>query len=136
MKHSSILLRGILPAVLISLLVCPADGFAQAPADDHIVTSQALQLQVELSSAERQKDVATVTDFLSTPIAERAMHDSHFDATQVRAAIPTLSDRELKDLATRATDAQQKFAAGGLTNAMLTLIIIAVVVIIVVAIIH
>lgn len=133
---SSIATRGLVPAVLIPLLACPMGIYAQAQADDHIVSTGALQHQVELSSAQRSRDIATVSEFLSTPIAERAMRDSHFDPVQVRTAIPTLSDSELKDLATRSANAQQKFAAGGLSSLALTLIILGVVIIIVVAIVH
>jgi hypothetical protein len=146
---SSIAIRGIVPAILVPLLAYPSglvaqthvaqtrDTAARTPDDgDHIVTTQALDNQVQLSASERAQDVATVTAFLSTPIAERTMHDARVDAVQVRTAIPTLSDRELKDLATRSADAQQKFAAGGLTSLALTLIILGVIIIIVVAIVH
>jgi small-conductance mechanosensitive channel len=54
----------------------------------------------------------------------------------VQTAIPTLSDSELANLSTRATDAQQKFSAGVLGTSMLTLIIVLIAIIIIVAIIH
>jgi hypothetical protein len=133
---SSIAMRGIVPAVLVPLLACPAGLIAQTPAEDHVVSAQALEQQVQLSSAARQQNIATVTEFLSTPIAQRAMRDSKIDPVQIRTAIPTLSDQELKDLASRSADAQQKFAAGGLTSLALTLIILGIVIIIVVAIVH
>jgi hypothetical protein len=143
---SSILIRGLVPGLLVSLLAFPAGSFGQtatapapatsAPADDHIVSLQALNQQVVLSAAERQQDIATVTAFLATPIAERTMQNSHIDAVQVRTAVPTLSDKELKDLAARSADAQQKFAAGGLSGTLLTLIVLGIIVIIVVAIVH
>ncbi len=134
---SNMAIRGVVPAVLVPLLAFPAGLSAQtASQDDHIVSTQALDRQVQLSSAERAEDIATVTAFLSTPIAEKTMHDARVDPVQVRTAIPTLSDRELKDLAARSADAQQKFAAGGLTSLALTLIILGVIIIIVVAIVH
>jgi hypothetical protein len=143
---SSIVIRGLVPGLLISLLACPAGAFGQtaavqtpgasAPADDHIVSSQALDQNVILSAAERQQNIATVAAFLATPVAERTMQDAHIDAVQVRTAIPTLSDKELKDLAARSADAQQKFAAGGLSGTLLTLIVLGIIVIIVVAIVH
>jgi hypothetical protein len=105
-------------------------------AEDHIVSSQAMQQQVETKSATRQKDIATVTDFLASPQAERAMRDAHINPAQVRTAIPTLSDQELANLSARATDAQQKFSAGLLSSSMLVLIIVVVAVIIIVAAIH
>jgi hypothetical protein len=64
------------------------------------------------------------------------MRDSKIDPVQIRTAIPTLSDQELKDLAYRTADAQKKIAGGGLTSLALTLIELGVVIIILVAIFH
>jgi hypothetical protein len=107
-----------------------------ARAQDHLVTPDALQQQVQANAATRQQNIDTVTNFLSTPIAERAMKSNHYDPVKVRSAIPTLSDQELADLASRAQDAQQKFAGGFLGVGVLTLLIIIIVVIIVVAVVH
>lgn len=139
MKRSilrSIMLRGIVPAALTVLLAFPGDIFAEATQPDHLVSPQVLQQQVENASQARQQNIRTISNLLSTPVAERAMRDAHFDAVQVRTAIPTLSDQELANLATRAADAQQKIAAGGLGIGLTTLIIIALVIIIVVAIVR
>jgi len=131
-----LLLRGIACAVLAFLLVNPAAGVAQASAQDHLVSPQALQQQVQRASETRQQNIRTVTDFLSTPIAEHAIRDAHYDPLQVRTAIPTLSDQELANLAARSADAQQKFAAGYIGQGLLTLIIVCIVIIIIVAIVH
>jgi hypothetical protein len=120
-----------LTALLAVLLFAPA-----VRAQDHLVSPNALQQQVQANSATRQQNIDTVTNFLSTPIAERTMKSHHYDPVQVRSAIPTLSDEELANLASRASGAQQKFSAGVLGVGVLTLIIIIVVVIIVVAIVH
>lgn len=139
---TQILLRGVVPAALAVLLACPNGAFAQAtanaaaPVQDHIVTSQALQQQVQDSAAVRQRNIENVTQFLATPQAEKAMRDAHVDATQVRTAIPTLSDKELADVSTRATNAQQDFAAGHIGPGLFTIIILAVIVIIIVAVVH
>lgn len=132
---SSFVLRGAIPAVLVLSLCCPPDIVAQT-AQEHLVSPQVMQQQVESATQARQQNIQTVTDFLSTATAERAMHDAHFNPVQVRTAIPTLTDQELANLASRAADAQQKFAAGYIGQGLLTLIIIAIVVIIVVAIVH
>jgi hypothetical protein len=95
-----------------------------------------MQKQILNSASDRHKNIQAVTGFLSTPIADRAMRDAHYNPVQVRRAIPTLSDQELASLAARAADAQQKFAAGALTKAELGLIAIAFVVLIVVIIVH
>jgi hypothetical protein len=135
-RLSTLLLQAVIPAVLIVLMSYPAGLMAQAPAEDHIVSSETLQQHVEASSAARQRNVETLRKFMSTPAAEKAMRDAKIDPVQVQKAIPTLSDNELAKLSSRAADAQQKFSAGALTNQMLMLIIILIAVIIIVAIVH
>lgn len=123
------------PALLIVSLSYPASLMAQSP-EEHIVSSQTLQQNLETSSSTRRTNIQTVTEFMSTPTAEKAMRDAKIDPVQVRKAIPTLSDRELAELSARATDTQQKFSAGVLGTSMLTLIIVLIAIIIIVAIIH
>jgi DNA-binding PucR family transcriptional regulator len=129
--HHRNFFAAVLAAVLAVLLLAPA-----VRAQDHLVSPDALQQQVQANAATRQQNINTVTNFLSTPIAERAMQSHHYDPVKVRSAIPTLSDEELANLASRASDAQQKFSAGVLGVGVLTLLILIVVVIIVVAIVH
>lgn len=132
--HSRSAVKGILAASVILLWAQAGNAAPQAIDQDHVVSSQALQQQVDASSAARQKNIETLTQFLSSPQADRAMRDAHIDAAKVRTAIPTLSDQELRDLSTRASNAQQEFAAGHIGPSLLTIIIVAIVVIIVVAI--
>jgi hypothetical protein len=131
-----VLARGFLAVALLSVLALVAGSIFTARADDHVVSSQALQQQMQNSTATRRQNIDTVTRFLSTPIAERTMQAEHYDAVQVKNAIPALSDAELANLAARARNAQQQFSAGVLGIGMLTLIILLVVVIIVVAAVH
>jgi hypothetical protein len=135
-RISSLLLQAAVPAVMIVLMSYPADLLAQSAPNEHIVSSKTLQQQVESSSAARQKNVETLSKFMSTPTAEKAMRDAKIDPVQVQKAIPTLSDSELANLSNRATDAEQKFSAGVLGTSMLTLIIVLIAIIIIVAIIH
>jgi len=135
-RISTLLLQAVVPAVLIVLASYPAGLLAQTTSTEHVVSAQTLQQQVEASSATRQKNVDTLKKFMSTPAAEKAMRDAKIDPVQVQRAIPTLSDSELANLSSRATDAQQKFSAGALSNNMLTLIIVLIAIIIIVAIIH
>lgn len=128
--------RGFLALMLLSMLALVAGSLTSARADDHIVTSQAMQQQVQNTAATRQQNIDTLSQFLSTPVAERAMQSHHFDAVKVRSAIPTLSDAELANLATRANTAQQQFAGGFLGLGMLLVIVLAIVVIIVVVAVH
>lgn len=139
MTHSArfrALPRHFFALMLPALLACLAFSAPAARAQDHVVTTQALQQQVQTNTATRQQNIETLTKFLSSPVAERAMKDHHFDPVKVRTAIPTLSDQELANLATRASDAQQKFSAGLLGLGMLLVILIAIVVIIVVVAVH
>lgn len=133
---SAIVLRGIIPAALTFLLAFPQDIFAQPAPQEHLVTPQLMQQQVESAAQARESNINTVTGFLNTPIAERAMRDAHVDPIQVRTAVPTLSDQELANLASRAAEAQQQIAAGGLGFTLTLLIVIAIIIIIVVAIKH
>ena len=137
----AVLTRALVPAALVVTVAWPASTFAQTAANqtadqDHIVSSDALQQQVENSTADRQNHIDTINRLLSTPQAEQVMHDHHFDAQQVRSAVPTLSDRELADLSARASKAQHDFDAGVLGVGLLSLIIILIIVIIVVAAVH
>lgn len=131
-----VLLRGFVALTLLSILALVAGSMSRAQAQDHLVTSQALQQQVQNHAATRQQNIDTLTKFLSTPEAEHAMQSHHFDAVKVRSAIPTLSDSELADLSARANTAQQQFAGGFLSMGLLLVLIIAIVVIIVVVAVH
>lgn len=128
--------RGISLAALLSLLAF-APGFAPAArAQDHLVSPQAMQQQMQTATATRQQNIQTLTKFLSTPVAEQAMKTAKVSPAQVRNAIPTLSSQELASLATRAQKAQQQFAAGALSTGMLLVIVIAIVVVIIIVAIH
>lgn len=133
---TSFSIRAIVPLALAVHLSIPADVYALPPAQDHLVSPQAMQKQMVDSASARQRNIKSVTDFLSTPIADRAIRDAHYNPVQIHSAIPALSDQELANLAARSTDAQQKFAAGALTKTELGLIAIAFVVLIIVIIVH
>jgi hypothetical protein len=136
--------RALAAAAMLSLLALAPAAHAQkttahAQGSDsatHLVSPSQLQQQVQGASAARRKDVATLTQFLSSPAAAQAMQSHHIDAQQVKDAIPTLSDAELAQLSARAAHAQQEFAAGSLSNNDLLLIILILVVVILIAVIH
>jgi hypothetical protein len=135
-RISTLLLRAVVPAALVALMANPLGSLAQSTSNDHIVSSKTLQQNLEVSSAARQKNIETLSKFMSTPTAEKAMRDAKIDPVQVQKAIPTLSDQELTNLSARAADTQQKFSAGVLGTSTLTLIIVLIAIIIIVAIIH
>jgi hypothetical protein len=91
-----------------------------------------MQQQLESSAAVRQRNVETLNAFLSSPTAQRAMQETHITPTQVKTAIPMMSDEELANLAARAADAQMKFAAGSFTDHDLLIIAVVVLLLIVV----
>jgi hypothetical protein len=137
---SAVLFRGLFAAALFSFVSFSPALRAQQPAptagDAHLVSPGQLQQQMQSASADRQKNIATLTQFLSTPMAVGKMKSEHIDPAQVKNAIPNLSDAELADLSARATKAQQQFAAGTLSNNDLLIIILILVVVILIAIIH
>lgn len=96
----------------------------------HVVSPSDLQQSAVSASQLRQQNIEKVHAFLSTSPAEQAMKSAHMDATQVKNAIPNLSDQELSQLAARADHAQSQFAAGVLTNMDIALIVLGVAVII------
>ena len=132
----SLTLRAVVPSALMLLVSVPAFGSAATPVQDHLVSPQAMQKQMADSASARQKNIETIQNFLSTPVADRAMRDAHYNPEQVKNAVSSLSDQEVASLAARSADAQQKFAAGALTKPELALIVIALVVLIVVIIVH
>ena len=105
-------------------------------AQDHLVSPAQLQQQMDAASATRQQNIRTLTSFLSTPTATRAMKSRGIDPVQVENAIPNLSNAELASLSARATKAQQDFAAGSLSNNDLLIIILVLVVVILLAVIR
>lgn len=129
-------LRGMVPAALLLALALPARIGAQAADQDHLVTTQALQQQVESSSAVRQKNIDTLESIVATPQAQQAMRNAKIDPAQVKNAIPSLSDEELARLSARASHAQQDFAAGHIGPGLFTVIVLAVILIIVIIVVH
>lgn len=128
--------RGIALAALFSLLAFVPGFSTAARAQDHLVSPQALQQQMQTASAARRQNIDTLNSFLSIPAAAQAMKTARVNPTQVRNAIPTLSSHELASLASRAQKAQQQFSAGMISNGMLLVVIVAIVVVIVVIAIH
>ncbi len=114
--------RMVVALVLLTLFIVPTDLLAQS----HVVSPADLQKQVMSASQVREHNLQTVTNFLSTPTAEKALKSSHINPHQVRTAVSTLNDHELADLASRADKAQADFAAGNLSDRDLILIILGI----------
>lgn len=120
--------------VLSAIVTVPQDVLAQ----DHVVTSSDIQKDVAAASATRQKHLAQVEDFISSPEAQRTMKSAHIDYQQVKNGVSQLSDDDLTQLSVRSEKAQKDFAAGNLSNRNLIVILlgVAVLVLIIVAVHH
>ncbi len=108
------------------LLVALFTGLPQQlVAQEHLVSPEAIQEQLVQSAAERNKNVASLTEFFGSESARKAMKGAGLSQDEVKNAVSRLSDQELSQLAAKANRAQKDFAAGALTNQQLTYIIIA-----------
>jgi len=107
---------------LLTVMLIPQKLFSQS----HVVTSGELQKQAVAASQGRRKDLATVQQFLSSPVAEKAFRTAHMEPTQVKTAVASLSDQELQQLAMRSQKAQADFAAGTLSDRDLIIILLAI----------
>lgn len=140
-RFMSFMLRALLPAAMLLAFALPGTGVAQTGTQDpsnqdHIVSAQALQQQVESNATDRQRNIDTLEQMLKLPEAQKAIQDAKVNPEQVKRAIPTLSDKELSDLSARTRNAQQQFAAGFLGVGLFTLILLVVILIIVIAVVH
>lgn len=93
---------------------------------DHVVAPSDLQKEMVAATQNRQRNAETLTNFLTTPAAEKALKTAHLDATRVKSAVATLSDKEMADLAARANKAQTDFAAGRISDRDLLLILVGI----------
>jgi len=99
-------------------------------ADTHVVSPSDLQKQIVETTRDRQQNLTSVREFLSTTTAEKAMKSASIDPKKVQNAVSSLSDDELANLAQRADKAQADFAAGTLSNRDLIWIILAIAVLV------
>jgi hypothetical protein len=99
-------------------------------ADTHVVSPSDLQKQIVETTRNRQQNLTSVREFLSTTTAEKAMKSASIDPKKVQNAVSSLSDDELANLAQRADKAQADFAAGTLSNRDLIWIILAIAVLV------
>jgi hypothetical protein len=116
----------VIASLLVTLFLIPSDLLAQK----HVVSPADLQKEVVAASQSRQQNLKTVQEFLSTPVAEKAMREAKIDPRQVQTAVPALNDDELAQLAARANKAQTDFAAGDINQRELLWIIIAIAVVV------
>ena len=101
----------------------------------HVVSPADLQKEMVTATQTRQSNLEKATKLFSSETAEKGLRSARMDPVRVKAAIATLSDAELAQLASRADRVENDFSAGQLSNRDLLLIIIgiAVVILIIVA---
>jgi hypothetical protein len=71
-------------------------------AADHLVTQKTADAKVAAAARERTQNLATIDEALSSPKVVKAATSAGVDLAKAKGALPSLSDRELRDLATRA----------------------------------
>ncbi len=108
---------------LAMVFALPQDLLAQS----HVVSLAELQSATVASTQARERNIEAIRQFVSSPIAEKALKSAHIDAKQVKDAVAHLNDQELAQLAARANKAQADFAAGSLSDRDLIIIMLAVV---------
>ncbi len=118
MKPFSHLLEFLLVLVLSVLLTIPQNAFAQS----HVVSPSDIQKDVAAASASREKEVAQLENFFSSPEAQRAMKSAHVTYKQVDNAVQQLNSDDLARLSARSETAQKDFVAGNITNRDLIII--------------
>jgi hypothetical protein len=115
-------MRMSMACLLVALFAIPTNLFAET----HVVSLADLQAEVRTSSQARQQNLVAVEQFLSSAAAQRALANAHLDDAKVRTAVSSLSDEELRQLASKANKAQADFAAGTLSDRDLLLILVAI----------
>jgi len=120
-------LRRFISCVLVVLVSLPS----VLSADTHVVTPADLRKEVLAATGARQRNMETVTGFLSSNTkVQKALGSVGIDPAQVKTAVSSLDDQELARLAARAEQAQADFAAGRMSDRDLLWILIGVAVLI------
>jgi len=103
-------MRKSLAAAVVAIVALAAAD--RAFAQEHLVTTEAAQARLAEAEAARERNLAVLDGVLSTPEAGSAAKAVGADADSLRRLTPTLSDADLRDLATRAAALQADPVAG------------------------
>jgi hypothetical protein len=98
------LVAGLLAVVLSSAV--------PASASDHLVTGDEVQSALQAASQARLRDVARLERVLSAPEAAGAAAAAGTSVAELRGALSTLGEQELRDLAARAAALSSDPVAG------------------------
>jgi hypothetical protein len=110
-----------IPVLILVFSIPP--GFS---APDHLVSPARLRQEAAAATAARERNIRTVSEFLSLPMAKKALGMAHVDLIKVKNAVSTMTDEEVAQLALRAEKSQKDFAAGNMTERDLLLLILGV----------
>ena len=119
-------LRILVNCVLITLFALPPTLHAQT----HVVKPADIHKELVNATQTRQNNLEKAKQLFSSDQTQKALKSAGLDPAQVTAAVSTLSDSELAQLASRADKLQQDFAAGQLSNRDLLIILVALAVVI------
>ncbi len=95
-------------------------------AAQQLVSSEELQKATLAVTQARRQNIDTIQQFLLSDTAQKALKTAHINPQQVKEAVPSLSDQELAQLASRASKTQADFAAGRMNDRDLLLILIGI----------
>jgi hypothetical protein len=121
MLHLSIRSHILATTLVAGMLVIPANMLAA----DHVVSPADLTQAARSAASARERNIAKLQDFLSSPGARAELAKMKMDPVKVHMAVAQLNDSELARLAARTDQAQKDFAAGDLTRKQTTLVIVA-----------
>jgi hypothetical protein len=93
-------------------ILAAALGAVPVGAGDHLVSQNAVDARMAAAARERAQNVATIDQVLSSARAAKTARSAGVDLAKVRGAVPSLSDQELRDLATRAASLRSDVVAG------------------------
>ena len=88
---------------IASLLAIMIVAAPIARADDHLVSRRDAATQLSEAAAQRAHNLATLDATLALPQAQQAAAVAGFNIGRLRAALPQLSDSDLRELSARAS---------------------------------
>lgn len=111
-------------AFLATTFAMPNGAFAQSTS--HLVSPSDMTQAVTQASHQRQQNLDTLNQALSSSKVQKALESAHVNPQQVEEAVSGLSDQELAQLASRADKAQRDFSAGNISNHDLLIILVGI----------
>lgn len=111
----------LVSAFLIVSLAIPPSLRAQ-----HVVRPTDIHKELVNATERRMQNREKVSELFSSKEAEQALKRAGMDPGQVKAAVATLSDAELAQLAVRSDKLRDDFAAGAFSNRELLIIIVVI----------